>query len=928
MVNGENAHFSTLMSARLGEVPAVSTPLPARPDGPSTASVAEAVLLPTTITSRRKVAPVAGPQRQPDDGAVAEMFGEVFDTPGPQFGLAALLLVSGCAAIAVALALDLAAVESPATGVRIPLLALELGFFLSGRYSLRERIGGTMHIVAATEVPLVLGLFGSRPIHVLGTAAAGLGVSVVLTRRRQRGERLRSTMLSLVEVAIVLEVVGRVAPDPYVLRSATWLAVLLTVLAVRFVRLAAIHLVGVLTHEHETMRSLIATTLVAMAACLCFASIALIATMVQTQSRLAVILVFIVCALPILSYRSYIVVRERFARLRLLQEYTASLSRGAGDQRTTSERAAEQVRMLLNAESGEITVSRGEIAVRAVAGNDDLRRAVPAPGDWLWNRIATTGRAVVLNVSTPGGDAQAYRISVGARDILAAPLMNGEEMLGVLAVRNRAQDFPTFSPSDCQLFATMADQTAVAVQAARLHERVQEGLRAKAHAAFVDPLTSLSSRFGLNVAIDELGPTRNGALLSLDLNGFKEINSTLGHELGDDVLILLGERIRAVVPKYSTVARLGGDEFAVFIPDVDEHGALILAERVLRAIRAAAALDAATLTLDAAIGVALIPEHGRDHALVMRRADLAMFEAKARGEKDPRVFVSDMETQSHRRVELLRELRSALADDEHRRSLALLGEPAPAGCGALSVAYQPKARLDNGVVDGVEALIRWNHPVLGQVPPDEFIGLAEQSGLIAPITEFVLRTSLRDCRAWRDRGLTAAVGVNISVQTLRRPDLLEWVADHPEAAGVAPDGLGFELTEREFVDEDPEIARALEELDGLGVGLSIDDFGAGYSSLGYLRRITANELKLDRALVMDVATDNDAAAIVTAVVAVAEQLGMTTVAEGVEDEATWARLHQLGVSVGQGYVLSRPLPIQALQAWMWERRNRAVDRRE
>lgn len=867
----------------------------------------------------------AGPHRPPGAPPVEKTFGDVSDVSTSGRSLANLLLLLGCAAIMVASAVDLAAVRSPAAGARIPFLALAPMFLFTGRYSLRERIGGTMHIVAATEVPLVLGLFGSRPSDVLVAAIVGLGLSVPLARTNQRSEHFRSAMLSLVEVSVVLELTGRFSPDPYVFRSATWISVLLTVLAVRFVRLTATHLVGVVTLEHETMRSLLATTLVAMAACLCFASIALLATMVETESRVAVVLVLIVCALPMMAYRAYVIVRERFARLRLLQEYTAALSRRSGDQRTTNERAAEQVRALLKAESGEITVSRGEIAVRAIAGADHLHQAVPAPGDWLWNRIAATGRAVVLNASTPGREAQDYRRSIGVRDILAAPLMNGEEMLGVLAVRNRPPELPTFSPSDCQLFATMADQTAVAVQASRLDERVQEGLRAKARAAFVDPLTSLSSRFGLNVAIDELAGHRRGALLSLDLNGFKEINSTLGHEIGDDVLILVAERIRSSVPKASTVARLGGDEFAVFVPDIDEKGAIFLAERVLTVLRAAAALDAATLSLDAAIGVALIPDHGRDHALVMRRADLAMFEAKARGDNEPRMFVPGMETQSHRRVELLRELRAALADDEQRRTLESRGEPLPEGSGALSVRYQPKARFDTGEVQGVEALIRWNHPVLGSIRPDEFIGLAEQSGLIEPITEFVLRTSLRDCRAWRDRGLMAAVAVNISVQTLRRPDLMVWLQGHLKMAGVTSDGLVLELTEREYIDEDPEISRALADLDALGVGLSIDDFGAGYSSLGYLRRIIADELKLDRILVMDVATNEDAAAIVAAVVAVAEQLGMSTVAEGVEDYATWARLHELGVSSGQGYVLSHPLPIEALQSWMWARRNRTHD---
>ncbi len=883
----------------------LATPPSTRQAGPGDATAHSRVSKRAAVRMERSEPGGFGDDRDLSSG---EFLGEPpgVHQPGHQFGLASTLLFSGSAAVVTAFAQDLSTIAAPASGVRVPLALMVVAFFLAGRYCLRERIGGTVHVVAATELPLVVALFASRPIHVLTCAMAGMAAAVIATRHGQRSERLRSAALSVAEIATVLEIVGRVDPDPFVLRTGTWGAVLFIVLAVRFVRLAVVHLVGVLSNEHETMRSLIATTLVSMAACACFTSLALIAAMVQTQSRLAMMLVVVVCLLPLLAYRAYVILRERFSRLRLLQDYTAALARSVVDHQLISERAAEQARLLLNAETGEITLSRGEIAVRAIAGAEHRGVGIPSPGDWLWERIVASKRAVVINESTVGEDAQAYRSMVGARDILAAPLMHGDEVLGVIAVRNRSDELATFSPSDCQLFATMADQTAVAVRASRLQERVQEELREKARAAFVDPLTSLVSRHGLNTAIDEFGTNRRGALLSLDLNGFKEINSTLGHELGDDVLVLLAERILAVLPRAATVARLGGDEFAVLIPDVDESVALVIAERVLLAVRAAAALDAATVTLDAAVGIALVPEHGRSHAIVMRRADLAMFEAKAKRETSPRVFTAEMESQSHRRVELLRELRAALV------------------AGSLTVNYQPKAHLGTGVVQGVEALVRWHHPLLGHIAPDEFIGLAEQSGLIEPLTEFVLRTSLIDCRSWRDRGLEASVGVNVSVRTLKRPDLLSWVTAMLEETGVVPSGLVFELTEREYVDDDPEIGLALAGLHALGIGLSIDDFGAGYSSLGYLRRLVADELKLDRALVKDVADDADAAAIVTAVVTLADQLGLRTVAEGVEDDATWERLRELGVAVGQGYILSRPLPIEALMGWMWERRNAAI----
>jgi EAL domain-containing protein (putative c-di-GMP-specific phosphodiesterase class I) len=242
----------------------------------------------------------------------------------------------------------------------------------------------------------------------------------------------------------------------------------------------------------------------------------------------------------------------------------------------------------------------------------------------------------------------------------------------------------------------------------------------------------------------------------------------------------------------------------------------------------------------------------------------------------------------------------------------------------LTVHYQPKALFSDGSVIGVEALVRWQHSELGFIPPDEFIGVAEHAGLIEPLTAIVVAKSLEQCMAWRNMGLAVGVAVNLSARSLRDPKLSARIDAALELAGMPASALTLEITEGEYVHEGPTARRTLAELHALGVSLSIDDFGTGYSSLSYLARLTADEVKIDKSFITNVATDEVSAAIVRAVVELAHQLGLKTVAEGVEDQRTWDRLAELGVDIAQGYFLSRPLPGDKCGMWLWERRRGGV----
>jgi EAL domain-containing protein (putative c-di-GMP-specific phosphodiesterase class I) len=304
-----------------------------------------------------------------------------------------------------------------------------------------------------------------------------------------------------------------------------------------------------------------------------------------------------------------------------------------------------------------------------------------------------------------------------------------------------------------------------------------------------------------------------------------------------------------------------------------------------------------TLTADASIGIALAPEHGDDIATLLRRADVAMYEAKD-GHAGVAVYSPDRDHHSAARLTLVADLRAAIAE------------------GDLVLAYQPKTSPGTKEVHGVEALVRWQHPVRGMIPPDDFIGIAEQTGLIAPLTEWVLRTALAQCRRWLEDGLDLGVAVNISPRTLRDPAFTDQLTALLAESKVPAARLTLEITEGALMDDPERAIDVLWELRRAGVRLSVDDLGVGHSSLSYLKRLPVHEIKIDKSFVTRMVDDADDEAIVTAVIAMVHKLGMTVVAEGVEDERTLVRLAELGADIAQGYWMSRPVPAAEIAPWI------------
>jgi diguanylate cyclase (GGDEF)-like protein len=387
----------------------------------------------------------------------------------------------------------------------------------------------------------------------------------------------------------------------------------------------------------------------------------------------------------------------------------------------------------------------------------------------------------------------------------------------------------------------------------------------------------------------------------LDLDQFKQVNDTLGHQQGDHLLEEVAVRLEQVVGKAGTVARLGGDEFAVLVPDTaNENRVLHLARRALRALEQPIALHGLEVEVGASVGVAIAPAHATDAASLLKRADMAMYDAKS-STRRLRLYDPELDTDNPRRLLLVSELRTAVQN------------------GGLQVHVQPQARLASGRVTGVEALVRWEHPSLGWIGPDEFIPVAERSGLIGPLTTQVLDASLAGCARWLAAGHDLGVAVNLSTRSLQDADLVEEVARLLREHGVPPHRLTLEVTEGSVMVDPTRAVALLHQLRDLGVRLSVDDFGTGYSSLSYLQRLPVQEVKIDRSFVAALDSGAENVAIVRAIIDLGRHLGLEVVAEGVEDQTTWDLLASLNCDLVQGWHLAKAMPVDAVVPWLTAR---------
>jgi diguanylate cyclase (GGDEF)-like protein len=480
---------------------------------------------------------------------------------------------------------------------------------------------------------------------------------------------------------------------------------------------------------------------------------------------------------------------------------------------------------------------------------------------------------------------------------MSTPLVGHKGLIGVLFAKQRLGSVRGFDLGDVRLLETVATELTTALERGRL-------LADLGRAATTDPLTQLPNLSEVSRQIDAFLHTQGPAIIAaVAVDSFREVNDTLGHQVGDDLLLEVTRRLLITNPD-AIIGRIGGGRFAVCVPFEAHGGDASMFGLGLRAqVEGGAQLGPVGTHVRLSVGCVLAPEHGQESATLIRRAETAMYSARhAHG--GPVTWEPVYEVEGQRRLAVVMALREALSS------------------GAIGVAFQPKVEAGTLIVTGVEALARWTHPALGAIGPDEFVPLAEASGLMGPLTSSVLRQALTACKGWQRRGGRVGVAVNVSADTVLDPTFVTEVAALLTSTNVSPDLLTLELTEGVVMDDPKLAAERMSELRALGVKLSVDDFGTGYSSLTYLKGLPVDEVKIDKGFVDAVVDEAADRAVVRAVVDIAHTMGLRVIAEGVEQEEQHRVLRELGVDEVQGYLHARPMA--ALDMAQWLRRREAL----
>ena len=769
----------------------------------------------------------------------------------------------------------------PVTGTGlIRLVAIGLLFAAAEKFVVTFPVRRGSHTISLSEIPLVLGLV-LLPAPLLVAVRVAGGFAGLAGFRRQRGGKLAfNTALYAVQATAANAVFHLVTGSADPLSPAGWIGAYASTFLTDVISIVLISAVIGLHDDggewrrlmSADIRGLFQLPLVAVTTTLGLVS----AIIVREQVRAAVLLAVLFFAVYRVFHR-YAQQTQGHAQVEALYRFARTLS-GSHDAGEVARVVLSQVRDLVRAGSAELVLVDGDDTVSTrLTGEDELEIvAGPPPGHPWW---AAAGRGESVFRPADGPDRPF--------DGMAVPVALGDSA-GVLIVTGSLPEMVTFTPDHLRLMEALAAHAAVALTNVRLVERLL-------HLGLHDGLTGLPNRRKL---LADLGTATGVAgVLLFDLDRFKEINDALGHAIGDQVLREIGRRLLDRFGDRATVARLGGDEFALVVPDAaTRHEVLALAAELHRTVEEPIEVGDLALTTQASIGVCFFPEHGTDPDQLLQRADVAMYAAK-QARSGVRVYRVQDDQNTPRRLALVAALRAAVDG------------------GTIEVVYQPKVDPITRQVLGAEALSRWHHHG-ADVPPDEFIPLAEQAGLILTLTRHVLDTAAAACAGWRRAGHELSVAVNLSPQMITNPTLVADVRRTLARHGLPAAALTLEITETGVMEDPANSLRILAELRALGVRLSIDDFGTGHSSLGRLAEFPVHEMKIDKGIIQRLTTNRAGEALTHASLYLGQALGLHVVAEGVETEAEFEHLRRLGCDSVQGYYVSRPLPAGNFLPWL------------
>jgi diguanylate cyclase (GGDEF)-like protein len=784
-------------------------------------------------------------------------------------------------------------------------VAMAVTFFVAELNLVNVEFRRQSHSLTFAGVPLALGIL-LLPVHEVVLARLVGGLVVLLWQRIAAEKVMYNTAAFCFEVAVCGTLIHAWLPPTGELDLRAIAVLLVTLAAVdqlmSILILWVIHMHGGMIGRRDFAEVLVPAVVLSIFATILAATLQILIRQGIVGDLLAVALVIV----AVFIYRMYASTSRRHQSLAVVHDFVTE-GVGAETVEQLAPRSLARMRHVMRASAVELRLldsnadgqqPQQETYLFLGLGEDDQLTHTDThtsrSTDWVHSKALHHGEPTL---ATHGRDTALVRWldSMNLKDAIVVPLQSGANILGTVTVTDRLGDTATFTDDDLKMLQTLTSHFAVAVSSARLLERLS-------YEATHDALTGLANRAHLARQITSASAGSSSAVLLLDVDKFKEVNDVLGHDVGDQLLIVIAERLSACMPESATVARLGGDEFAVLLPG--GAGGILeataLAELAADRIVAPVWFSEALLTPEVSIGIATSPTVSAENLL--RCADTAMYVAKSRS-ASVALYETSMDSGRAERLALVADLRVAL--DQAPQQFAL--------------SYQPKIDLATGAVISCEALVRWHHPTLGTLSPGLFIPLAEATGLIDKLTMHLITAALTECARWRRRGHAVTVAVNLSARSLGNTTVIEHIADAITATGARAEWLILEITESSVMEDPEEAVVTLTNIADLGICLSLDDFGTGYSGLSYLQRLPVTELKIDRSFVSGLTADEpegSAAALFRSITALGANLNMRIVAEGIETKAQLDAVKALGCQIGQGYLISRPLTTAAFHAWL------------